>query len=301
MEALQLYRRHLQGGAHYAENTAIAYGGDVAAFVKYLAKIDKSGSDISQFDIRAYLIALRRAGLKSSSIARKFEAIKMFFDYLISIKRIRHNPVRLIEPIKVEAYRARYLSEEEARLLIEQSLAGNDFIARRDRAMVEIFYGCGLRLSELVDLNLADLHFSGSIINVLGKGAKFRQVPIGPQAIAATNDYLTERAKLIAAKKTNAGAAVFLNSRSARLSSRGAARIIKSHLQKCSEKSGLSTHSLRHSFTTHLLTAGANLRAVQEMLGHASLKTTQKYSHITTGRLISIYRRAHPRASDTPG
>jgi len=301
-ESHELYRRHLQGGARYAENTAIAYDGDVTAFIKYLDKNGKRGPRISQFDIRAYLITLRRAGLKSSSIARKLEAIKMFFDYLISIKRLEHNPVRLIEAIKIEPYRAKYLSEEEARLLIEQSLAGDDFMARRDRAMVEIFYGCGLRLSELVGLNLIDLNFSGSTISVLGKGGKFRHVPIGPQAIAATNDYLIERARLIAARKTDAGQAVFLNyARGVRLTSRGAARIIKNHLINCSEKSGLSTHSLRHSFTTHLLTAGANLRAVQEMLGHASLKTTQKYSHITTGRLISIYRRAHPRASDASG
>ena len=295
-DCYSLFIKHLKGGGIYAENTSVAYGGDVAAFIKYLKGKKKMLDDIGQYDIQSYLITLRRAGLKSSSIARKLEAIKMFFDYLVSIKKFKSNPVRLIEPIKVEPYRARYLSEEEARFLIETGWTGQGFQDNRDRAMIEIYYNCGLRLSELVALDLVDLGFNNNVVKVLGKGGKLRLVPVGDQTIKVVNNYLLERENLLAKQNIKDEKAVFLNARAGRLSARGAARIVKAHLLKCSEKTGLSTHSLRHSFTTHLLTAGANLRAVQEMLGHASLKTTQKYSHITTGRLISIYKRAHPRA-----
>ncbi|MCD6162782.1 MAG: tyrosine-type recombinase/integrase [candidate division Zixibacteria bacterium] len=287
---------HMQGGTRYAKNTVIAYGSDVLGFIKYL-KIKKNTSpDISQLQIRGYLISLRRANLKSSSIARKLEAVKIFLDYLVSNKKLKHNPTRLIESIKIDPYRAEYLSEEEAQFLLEQVFAGDDFKTNRDRAMIEIYYGCGLRLSELSNLNISDLKFSSFLIEVLGKGSKYRQVPIGLKAIKSVQKYLFNRENLLAEINNINNKAVFLNTRGRRITARSVARIVKVHLCRCSEKSGLSTHSLRHSFTTHLLTAGANLRAVQEMLGHASLKTTQKYSHITTGKLISIYKRAHPRA-----
>jgi integrase/recombinase XerC len=297
-EAYSLFAKHLKSGKRYADNTAIAYGGDVAAFIKYLNKKNKPSTAITQYDIRGFLISLRQAGLKNSSIARKLEAVKMFLDYLVSIKMLKSNPARLIEPIKTEPFRAEYLSEEEARYLIEQSFPGKDFISGRDRAMIEIFYSCGIRLSELSKLKLDDLKFDNYLINVLGKGGKFRQAPIGPPAIKATRAYLDERERLLLKIKMHDQHALFLNTRGGRLTPRSVARIVKTHLQRCSEKTGLSTHSLRHSFTTHLLTAGANLRTVQQMLGHASLKTTQKYSHITTGRLMAIYKRAHPRAEE---
>ena len=294
-DCYKLFNKHLQGG-NYAENTAIAYGGDVADFVAYLQKKDKLNDSVTQFDIRGWLITLRQAGLKSSSIARKLEAVKMFFDYLMSIKMVNHNPARLVEPVKIEPYRAKYLSEEEARYLIETGWSGKGFRDTRDRSMIEIYYGSGLRLSELVGLDLDDLGFGSNVIKVLGKGSKFRYAPIGDSTIHEFKKYLEERQKLLVRFNKHSEKAIFLNTRGDRLTPRSAARIVKSYLLKCSEKTGLSTHSLRHSFTTHLLTAGANLRAVQEMLGHSSLKTTQKYSHITTGRLISVYKRAHPKA-----
>jgi site-specific recombinase XerD len=294
-EYLDLFGKYLQSG-RYARNSAIAYSSDVAEFAAYLA--DKGGSPATcgQFEIRGWLISLRRSGLKSSSIARKLEALKVFFDYLISIEKLASNPARLLESIKTEPYRAKYLSEEEARFLIETAFTGEGFKVIRDRAMIETYYGCGLRLSELVQLDLEDLAFPDGVIKVLGKGGKHRQAPVGKEVTRALNNYLDKRKILLIKLSKENNKAVFLNTRGGRITARGAARIVKSYLMKCSEKTGLSTHSLRHSFTTHLLTAGANLRAVQEMLGHSSLKTTQKYSHITTGRLISIYKKAHPRA-----
>lgn len=294
-ECYTLFLKHLRSGS-YSENTVIAYGGDLESFMMYLKKNDRISRPITQFEIRSYLIALRKGGLKSSSIARKLEALKMFFDYLVSLKRIDHNPARLIEPIKTEPYRAKYISEEEARFLIETGWNDDSFQDIRDRAMIELYYGCGLRLSELANLDLADLIFDKNEIKVLGKGGKYRFVPVGDEVIKSLKKYLIHRKGLLIKKNKTNEIAVFLNTRGGRLTPRSAARIVKAHLNRCSEKTGLSTHSLRHSFTTHLLTAGANLRAVQQMLGHASLKTTQKYSHITTGRLISVYKKAHPRA-----
>jgi integrase/recombinase XerC len=316
-ECLQLFEKHLKGGSHFAENTAIAYRGDVAAFIKYLEessigqdpgglgkpiKSESQGfgpTSITEFTIRGYLITLRKAGLKSTSIARKLEALKMFFDFLISIKRQSSNPARQIDPIKTEPYRAEYLSEEEARYLIEQAWPGDEFMALRNKAMIEIFYNCGLRLAELTSLNLKSLDFNNSLIKVLGKGSKYRQVPVGRPTMQVVSSYLVVRSRLLAELGKPNEYAVFINTRGGRMTPRSIGRIVKEHLLKCSEKTGLSTHSLRHSFATHLLTAGANLRAVQQMLGHSSLKTTQKYSHITTGRLISVYKRAHPRAEET--
>lgn len=297
-DCLELFEKHLKGGAHFAENTAIAYRGDIAAFIKYLEKSGETTRDISEFTIRGYLITIRKAGLKNSSIARKLEALKMFFDFLVSIKRHSGNPARQIDPIKTEPYRAEYLSEEEARYLIEQTWPGDQFTAIRNKAMIEIFYNCGLRLAELASLNLKSLDFNNSLVKVLGKGSKFRQVPIGRPTMQAVSSYLMERSRLLATIGKPGEFAVFINARGGRMAPRSIGRIVKEHLQKSSEKTGLSTHSLRHSFATHLLTAGANLRAVQQMLGHSSLKTTQKYSHITTGRLISVYKRAHPRAEE---
>jgi len=295
-ENYEQFSRFLAGGQNYAKNTAIAYKGDLRDFLNYLKSKEKNTETVTSMNIRGFLISLRKRGLKSSSIARKLEAVKMFFDYLVEINEIQSNPARLIEPVKVDPYRAKYLSEEEAKYLIEREFTGDSFMALRDKAMIEMYYGCGLRLSELVSLNIKDLKFSSNIVNVLGKGSKFRQVPINTEAAVSVNKYLVKRQAILAKLKINDQVAIFVNTRGGRLTARSAARIVKKHLQKCSEKTGLSTHSLRHSFTTHLLTAGANLRAVQQMLGHASLKTTQKYSHITTGRLISIYKKAHPRA-----
>lgn len=298
-ENFRQYIRHLGATGQMAQNSVIAYSGDVRAFLDFLFAEGNQSAKVDDMAVRRYLIALRKRGLKSSSLARKLESLKSFFDFLVASGKIKSNPAREIDPIRVEPYRAQYLSEEEARLLIEQVSENDDiFITSRDRAMIELFYGSGLRLSELTSLNLKSIDAHNGLIRVIGKGSKFRMVPLGVHARKALDEYLGERFRLLGDSRAEEIEALFLNRRGKRITPRGAARIIKEHLRKCSEKTGLSTHSLRHSFATHLLTAGANLRAVQQMLGHSSLRTTQKYSHITTGRLISVYRRAHPRAED---
>jgi len=264
---------HLECVEGLSKNTLTAYIGDCRSFVKFI--YDKypdscENGRISIKEARAFLIYLKRKGLKQVSIGRKLDSLKRFGDYLI------------------ETGHWKGLLSFEFK---------NDFSGVRDRAMLELFYGCGIRLSELVGIDLKDIRFDERVIGIFGKGGKYRIVPLGSKTAAILKDYLDKRKNKISSENISAtaGAAVFLNKRGKRITPRSVARIVKSYLLKSSEQQKLSTHSLRHSFATHLLEAGANLRAVQQMLGHSSLKTTQKYAHTTTGRLISIYKRAHPR------
>lgn len=290
---------HLECVEGLSKNTLIAYLGDCREFVKFiLGKYPEYGDNlrISTREARAFLIFLKRNGLKQVSIARKLDSLKRLGDYLIETDRWKDNPFRELPYPRKENYRAEYLSPEEARGLVSFEFK-DDFSGARDRAMLELFYGCGIRLSELVGIDLKDIRFDERIIRIFGKGGKYRIVPLGKKTAEILRDYLDLRKNRIVTENLSirAGAAVFLNIRGKRITPRSVARIVKSYLLRSSEQQGLSTHSLRHSFATHLLEAGANLRAVQQMLGHSSLKTTQKYAHTTTGRLISIYKRAHPR------
>ncbi|UCC80292.1 MAG: tyrosine recombinase XerC [Candidatus Zixiibacteriota bacterium] len=293
------FEGHLECAEGLSKNTLIAYLGDCRAFVKFmLDKYPESHDSIqvSTREARAFLIFLKRHGLKQVSIGRKLDSLKRFGDYLIETGRWKSNPFRELPYPRKEHYRAEYLSPEEALGLLSFEFK-DDFSGARDRAMLELFYGSGIRLSELVEIDLKDIRFSERIIRIFGKGGKYRVVPLGKKAAEILGIYLEKRKVKIISENiaAEAGAAVFLNVRGRRITPRSVARIVKSYLLKSSEQQRLSTHSLRHSFATHLLEAGANLRAVQQMLGHSSLKTTQKYAHTTTGRLISIYKRAHPR------
>jgi len=290
---------HLECAEGLSKNTLIAYLGDCRSFVRFIhEKYPDSyeSAGISVKEARAFVIYLKRNNLKQVSIGRKLDSLKRFGDHLIETGRWKSNPFRELPYPRKEHYRAEYLSPEEAQGLLSFEFK-NDFAGVRDRAMLELFYGCGIRLSELVGIDLKDIRFDERILRIFGKGGRYRIVPLGPKSAAILKDYLFARKDKISSENISAttGAAVFLSKRGKRITPRSVARIVKSYLLKSSEQQKLSTHSLRHSFATHLLEAGANLRAVQQMLGHSSLKTTQKYAHTTTGRLISIYKRAHPR------
>ncbi len=290
---------HLECVEGLSKNTLIAYLGDCRGFAKFI--LDKypesyDNIQISTGEARAFLISLKRNGLKQVSIGRKLDSLKRFGDYLLEIGRWKNNPFRELPYPRKEHYRAEYLSPEEAQGLLSFEFK-DDFSGARDRAMLDLFYGSGIRLSELVGIDLKDIRFDERIIRIFGKGGKYRIVPLGKKTADILKDYLDRRKTRIVSENVSAeaGSAVFLNARGKRITPRSVARIVKGYLLRSSEQQRLSTHSLRHSFATHLLEAGANLRAVQQMLGHSSLKTTQKYAHTTTGRLISIYKRAHPR------
>lgn len=297
---LSAFTGHIERSEGLATNTVIAYKADCQSFVNYIRQHHENrfnSGEISAAEVRLFLIFLKKKGLKQVSIARKLDSLKRLGDYLVESGRWINNPFRELPNPRKEHYRAEYLSPEEAFGMLSLNFPGG-FIGARDRAMIELFYGCGIRLSELVGIDVKDIKFQERVISIFGKGKKYRIVPLGPKASEFLRKYLEIRKSMIASDKSNekSGPAVFLSMRGGRLTPRSVARIIKSYLLKSSQKKRLSTHSLRHSFATHLLEAGANLRAVQQMLGHSSLKTTQTYAHTTTGRLIAVYRRAHPRS-----
>jgi integrase/recombinase XerC len=295
---LSKFSGHLESIEGVSKNTLIAYTRDAAAFVAFLKEnhpTNFESAEVTTTEGRLFLIHLKKKGLKQVSLARKLDSLKHFGDFLIASHQWDSNPFRDLPYPKAEHYRAEYMNAEEAKGLLESEFH-NSFIGIRDAAMLDLYYGCGLRLSELVGLDIKDILFKDRLIRVHGKGGKFRTVPLGPKTGETLKRYLEIRKAKVTADNAKAGMAIFLNNRAGRLTPRSAGRIVKSYLMKASEKQKLSTHSLRHSFATHLLEAGANLRAVQQMLGHSSLRTTQKYAHTTTGRLITIYRKAHPRA-----
>lgn len=300
---LSAFARHIENAEGLAANTVIAYKADCSSFVDFLRENHPESYDsglASSTEARLFLISLKKKGLKKVSMARKLDALKRFGDYMVEAAKWRSNPFREIPYPKKEHYRAEYLNPEEALGMLKFEF-GADFAGIRNRAMLELFYGCGLRLSELAGIDIKDVKFDNNVISIFGKGKKYRVVPLGRKAAGIVREYLLARdSKLNDGNlREKAGQALFINDRGARLTPRGIARIVKKYLLQASQKDRLSTHSLRHSFATHLLEAGANLRAVQQMLGHSSLKTTQTYAHTTTGRLIAVYRRAHPRAERT--
>jgi integrase/recombinase XerC len=256
-------------------------------------------ADIDHLKFRHYLASLREAGLARTTIARRLAAWRSFYRYLFRENIVEENPMAKVMSPKLEKRLPRFLYEGEVKLLVESPDVRHP-LGRRDRALLETLYAGGLRVNELVLLDLWDLDLGSGYVRVMGKRARERLVPIGSQAVGALREYLAQaRPRLMAnatVKKVNN--AVFLNRWGERLSSRGIRKIINKYIDKVSLDKKVSPHTLRHSFATHLLNAGADLRSVQELLGHASLSSTQIYTHVTGERLKQVYRKAHPRAQE---
>ena len=242
--------------------------------------------------IRAYLQWLDRKGEKRTSLARKLACIRSFYRYLVRTGLVSRSPVEDLRTPKQAKHLPRVLSKDDAEALMafpDQGTIGS----LRDRALLETLYSTGARVSELVSMNVEDLHQSEGVVRLQGKGRKERIVPIGDLAIQAIQTY---RGALQPSTSGNVRSApVFLNHRGGRLTSRSVARIVARYSSRLTGGS-VSPHTLRHSFATHLLDEGADLRAIQEMLGHASLSTTQKYTHVATDQLMAVYDKSHPRA-----
>jgi integrase/recombinase XerC len=246
--------------------------------------------------IRAYLQWLDRKGEKRTSLARKLACIRSFYRYLARTGLVSRSPVEDLRTPKQPKHLPRVLSKDDAEALMafpDQGTIGS----LRDRALLETLYSTGARVSELVSMNVEDLHQSEGVVRLQGKGRKERIVPIGDLAIQAIQTY---RGSLpLSLSGNQRSAPVFLNHRGGRLTSRSVARIVARYSSRLTGGS-VSPHTLRHSFATHLLDEGADLRAIQEMLGHASLSTTQKYTHVATDQLMAVYDKSHPRAGRTP-
>lgn len=300
-ELIQQYSEHLRGERNFSPHTLRNYLSDLAQFHEFLKErglcLGAAGQvKIDQVDIhvmRAYLAALAK-GRKKSSIGRKLAALKKFFRFLVAAHKIAKDPLLLIHSPKQEKPLPGFLSVDDAFQLLGAIKIENGLDVR-DRAVLEVFYSTGIRVSELVGLNWADVDFHLEIIRVVGKGSKERIVPIGEIALQALRDYGQEqRTRWQVGCKGET--AIFLNNRGQRITTRSVARIVDKHLKLAGIPVRIGPHGLRHSFATHLLNSGADLRVIQELLGHASLSTTQKYTHLNLDALTAVYDKAHPRA-----
>ena len=298
--ALQDFLRYLRVEKNYSGHTLRNYQSDLRQFIDFLGKrSERQGStdrmdakQVSHLDVRAYLASLYRRNAKSS-VARKLSAIRSFYTYLFRQGEIKQNPADLVSAPKMGKAIPDFLQVDETFQLM-RGPDGDSVLGSRDRAILEVLYSCGLRVSELTALNLDGVELELGIIRVIGKGSRERIVPVGSKAGEALSDYMQRRRELLGTQMEHG--ALFLNNRGGRLSPRSVARLLKKHMQRCNIGRPLSPHGLRHSFATHLLDAGADLRAVQEMLGHVSLSTTQRYTHLSIDKLMAEYDKAHPRS-----
>lgn len=297
--AIRAYLRHLRLDVNSSTETLRAYGSDLGEFASFLAKEIGGGREVApkQVDrlaVRAFLGDLHRRQAKRSTVARKLAAIRSLFRYLKRQGKLSTNPAASVATPRQEKRLPKQLSVLEVQHLVE--IADDSApLGARDRAILELLYASGVRVSELTGLDLDDLDLGDGMMRVLGKGRKERMVPIGSKAIAALRVYLRRRADLEPRRGTG-GDALFLNFRGTRLNVRSVRRIVDRYIRQCAILRKVSPHTLRHSFATHLLDAGADLRSIQELLGHVSLSTTQKYTHVSTERLLRTYGKAHPRA-----
>jgi len=295
---LDKFFHYLKTERTYSDYTLIAYGIDLKQFYLFLDQNfglpNLSPTQITKQILRSYLGRLRKEQYSATSINRKIACLKSFFGHLYSQNLISVNPASSLFSLKTEKRIPKTLNYNN----IKEALSlpdTNSPIGLRDQAMIELFYGTGIRLGELSNLKLNDIDFVSSLIKVKGKGGKERLVPLGEMAIRALKKYLDVRSEFLQKTIVKDVPAIFLNKHGKTLSRRGIQRRVAKYLQHVS-LNGTNPHILRHSFATHLLDEGADLIAVKELLGHASLSTTQIYTHVSTERLKKIYRQAHPRA-----
>ena len=317
-----------------SRHTITAYENDIATFLKHTSQIrqkpidELTPADVDGFAIRAFLSELHAQRISASSSARKLSAIRTFVKFLRREDLIEDDPSSLVAAPKKPQTIPAHLTIDEMNKLLEMPDSSIP-LGRRDRAILELFYASGLRLSELVGLGIEDVNLSGRMVRVLGKGKKERLVPFNSSTADAIRAWLKDRAGALGASgalgatsaqgprpergakspserergwgpataKKGAAAPLFLNYRGGRLSTRSVDRLVRRYVALCGAKFGISPHALRHSFATHLLANGADLRAIQELLGHARLSTTQRYTHVNAAQLIEVYRKSHPRAT----
>lgn len=295
---------HMEKERDVSPNTLKAYGRDLSEFTAYLQGYyganGWSWEGVDRLAIRGYLAHLTRRGVGKRSAGRSLSAVRSFYKYLHRNEIVETNPARAVGSPKRDKYLPKYLDLGQMGALFaaaETRAQGGRFTDVRNLAMLELFYSGGLRLSELRGVNRDTLDLLANQVKVRGKGRKERIVPLGDRAILTLRNYESKRDELLRAIGPKGDrTAFFLSERGKRISTRALQKAVTSLLDLVSENAGLSTHSLRHTFATHLLDAGADLRAVQELLGHASVQTTQIYTHTSVERLKEAYRAAHPRA-----
>lgn len=305
------FLRYSSLNRNLSPNTVRAYESDLTQFIDHVAvatgrkRVDLAPTALDRAALRGYLADLHAQGQTRATAARKLAAVRTFLRYLRREALIDSDPGAVVATPKREVRMPAHLSEEEMLALLAAP-SDDDPLGRRDRAILELFYASGLRLSELAGLGLEDMNLSGRMVRVLGKGGKQRLVPFNHSTQTALRAWLNDRERLTgravrpaAVPRTRGPQAepLFVNYRGTRLSSRSIDRLVRRYVARCAECAGISPHALRHSFATHLLQRGADLRAIQELLGHARLSTTQRYTHVNATQLLDVYRKSHPRAT----
>jgi integrase/recombinase XerC len=318
VDRIEAFLNHLELGVHASPMTVRCYRTDLREFEAFLKMGERAfgrggawsagprpgpgsarrapaltGADHT--NVRSYLSYLHERGVSRATVARKLAALRSFYRDLVRQGAMAMNPAALVATPRQEKRLPRPMSEEEVRALLDSAFGGEP-ADLRDRAILEMLYATGCRVSELMGADLGDL--SDGMLRVLGKGKKERLVPVGSKAVEAIRAYLPARGLFASGSAGRRGDrdAIFLNARGGRLTDRSVLRILDSRLLRAAMSGKVSPHALRHSFATHLLNTGADLRSIQELLGHASLSTTQKYTKVSTRRLIEVYERAHPRS-----
>ena len=294
---LEQYLEFLQGAKNVSPHTVIGYRRDIEQFIVFLRRIDPGDFQLSMLDTylaRRYLASLVNQNYSRRSIARHIAALRSFGRYLSREQLLEVNPFVGIRTPKLERRLPQFLDVPEIDHLME--LPTNTILGRRDLAILELLYGAGIRVSELTGLTLSQIDLTERYVLVFGKGSKERIVPIGQKAVQAIAVYLQNSRPLLGIKQANKTDNLFLNHSGTPLSDRSIRRILEKYVEMLAVKKSVTPHTLRHSFATHLLDNGADLRSVQELLGHVSLKTTQVYTHVSSERLLSVYRNSHPRA-----
>lgn len=289
LKEIEKFLKYLEAEKEVSYHTLRSYINDLRLFRESLQ--GKDPRDITYLDVRRFIATLRMRGDSKRTIARRISCIRSFFKFLLREGLIRKNPTLAIATIKLDKPLPKFLGYQETLKLLDAP-QDEDFLSLRDKAILETIYSTGMRVSELVNLNVKDVDFISGVVRVYGKGRKERLLPIGDPALRAIRRYLDKRDALGLGGKTP----LFLNKYGRRISERSVLRIIKKYRLKASIPIDISPHTLRHTFATHLLERGADLRSVQELLGHASLSTTQVYTHLTAERLKKIYEKSHPRA-----
>jgi site-specific recombinase XerD len=291
-EALAFFDRDMRA-RNLAERTRRAYGVDLGQFVEWAGERGIEPAKVRHRDVRRYGAGLSSAGAAAATVARKLAAIRGLFDFLVRTERVGQNPADLVSSPKREEKLPRVLSGEEMRTLLERIPARTP-LELRDRAMLELAYSCGLRCEEIVNLDTDSFDFETEQLRVLGKGSKERLLPVGEPAQRALRRYLEKARPTLAADPREA--ALFLSKTGRRLSGSDITRRLALWVRETALAAGVSPHALRHSFATHLLEGGADLRTIQELLGHASISTTQVYTRVDAARLREAYAATHPRA-----
>lgn len=291
---IEKFKAYLNTEKNFSQHTLINYAKDLQDLFSFLELNSTKIENTTQQILKQYLTVLYDKNYQKSTIARKLSSIRTFFKFLYREQLIKFNPASFLLTPKLSHKLPEFLDIREIMELLDTK-GSDDILSYRDKAILEVLYSTGIRVSELTNLNVEDIDFIGGTVKVRGKGKKERIVPLGSKAIEALNIYESAK-KQINIRPFSINYAVFMNKNAKRLTDRSVRRIIDKWIKKSSILKHISPHTLRHSFATHLLDNGADLRSVQELLGHANLSTTQRYLHVTTESLKRVYKKAHPRA-----